>query len=199
MVESDYLVAAYTDIGRAIVAWALFEQDIISLTWRYRDPTHSKSFPQGKIEPGFHLRWLDWCKCYQAPQNLRESVKALSGIRDDLSHNITNISPSQVGYALGGYRRYFDWRTKYERWASKYAHLHWRGKPSMPPDKQPVEYYPQDIANFQKEVLKANAEVREVSEAWLVGRGYALLYMPPIQPWAYSQELDPRWERQRGP
>jgi hypothetical protein len=165
--ENPYQIAAYTDIGRAVVAWGQFEQLIITQTWKSRDPHHLSPFREGAIESGFYKRWLEWCRIFAAPEALKLEVLSLSEIRDDLCHNIFLISPSGNPYSLGIYKRHFDWRTGFQRWAAKFSHLHFRARPPAPKDTEYFHKTPREIAAFVANVEAAKDAVRDTGDEWL--------------------------------
>jgi hypothetical protein len=165
---------AFELIGRAIFAWGRFEQTIIGQTWRSRDPLRKSPFPIGPIEPGFHLRWNEWCKIHQgyasngpAFEQLRLRVKALSDFRDDLAHNVLDISYGPYGdtFSLHVRRQSFDWKTKWQRWANRYAHLPGKGRPVGPYAAQLLQYQRPDLEGFIRDTDAATDAVTEISEA----------------------------------
>lgn len=165
--DEPHLVSAYTDIGKAVVKWGHFDQTIIAQTWRSRDPLHMSPFREGPIERGFYKRWLEWCRIFDAPEDLKLSVLDLSTFRDDLSHNIIEIHESSSSYILSIWRRHFDWRKGWAIWVQKYVKLHWKARPAPPKEVEHLNYRLNEVRQFTLDVIEAEARITEIADAWL--------------------------------
>jgi hypothetical protein len=173
MSEPDFMLSAYTDIGRAVFAWGRFEQAIIRQTWHARDPSRKSAFVIGPIETGFYKRWLEWCRIHEAPDSLQKDILKLSHLRDDLSHNVFDIFDLTHGrYGLGVERRMFDWRSSFRKWAERYAHLPPRARPNGPKEQVLLQYRPTDIQAFVAAVGEAHQAITALSEDFLRAHGY---------------------------
>lgn len=137
---------AYEMIGHPIMTWGVFEQSISYTTRRTRD--RHFLFP-GKIEPGFYLRWKEWCRLHRAFatdaasfETFANHVRELSDMRDDIVHNITRIEPDNDSddFNLDIVRHNFDWMGKFERWMSRYAHLPPKAHPPIPKNQEVFRY-----------------------------------------------------------
>ena len=164
----------YEKIGRCIVAWGYFEQDIISQTWLSRDPLGKNPFTVGPIERGFEKRWNEWADIHRKYASDRakfdaffSEVKKLSNFRDNLSHNVTDVFIGEDGFSLQIHQRTADWRTKWDRWWDKYGKL---PRPAQPLEKLPYSgrlflYRDPDLEGFLADVTKARDTIKGLSEA----------------------------------
>ena len=173
MDEAGWEAFAYEQIGRIIVAWGQLDQAITSQTWKLNNP--SSSFPAGPIEATFYKRWCTWCaKCepFCAPKSrsafhaFREHVESLSTRRDDLAHNTFKVAGITENFFVGVARGpRADWRERFERWASKYAHRKAHRRPLPPPGNTTYPaIYKDEAAWLLAEILDATATIARIRD-----------------------------------
>jgi hypothetical protein len=165
---------AFEIIGRAIIAWSNFDQAVITQTWMSRDPLQQSAFRIGGVDIQFSNRWGQWCRIHKPYasdkvefQRLVEEVVKLSTIRNDLAHNVCEImarSNAPEPFVVGILRRHPDWNTAFEKWATKYAHVHWRSRPPGPRDEE-LHYTCSDILTFITRTHTAHSAISEHAAA----------------------------------
>ena len=163
----DMTAYAYELIGRAVFAWGHFEQYMVSHIWMSRKPV--TAFYAGPLEQGFSKRWNEWCRIHRPYaedradfEKFHRHVQNLSDFRDDLSHNIHDISYNHYGtdFGLHVFRVTPDWRTKFDRWKTKYGHLPWKARPPAPYTKELLHYRKADVVKFISETEAALEKIK---------------------------------------
>jgi hypothetical protein len=167
----DMTAHAYEVIGRAIIAWGHFEQHMLSQIWVSRKPS---AFYATALPQGFSKRWIEWCNIhrpYAASLSDFEAflrhVRDLSDFRDDIAHNVHDISYNHHGddFGLHVFRITPDWETKFKRWAGKFAHLPWQGRPPAPYTQEQIHYRKSDVTKFISNTEAALVRLKEIGAA----------------------------------
>lgn len=165
---------AYEQIGRILVAWGRFDHCVVSQTWKRNNPT--SPFPSGPVERTFYKRWCEWCKvreplCTQSGRSafnqLRHDVLALSEFRDDLAHSVTRVSAINGDFTITvTHWPKTDWRTRFDSWAAKYAHMPVKVRPLPPQGGTTHRFYgTAETALALAAILDAEQRIKLIGEA----------------------------------
>ena len=128
----------------------------------------------GPLEQGFSKRWNEWGRIHRPYaknrsdfEKLHKHVQALSDFRDDISHNLHDISYSQDGtdFGLHVFRVTPDWKTKFDRWRAKYRRLRWQARPPAPYVTEQKYYRKSDVTKFIAETEAAIEKIKALAAA----------------------------------
>jgi len=180
---AGYRERAFEMVGEIVMEWAWLDQRIIIDTWQARDPNRQSPFVIGAIEQGFYRRLLDWARLHRSsakPTTLKDfeaflaHVQVLSSKRDDLAHNLRDISEANGDHVFGlhGTRLQFDFEGNWARWKRKYLHLLPSARPPQPKPPEHFAYYRPQMAKLLADIIQARERIVEIGEIHRSGRQF---------------------------